>query len=243
MSLANDPGLQAFLRIKSLQQAEIEADRVAKLAEIRAVRDAAKMSIELQEKAGARDINQDYEARGLYRSGGRVEDLEEFRDATNQAYFDEDLQFNIGANTLNRESMREITALERRTELERAAALDRENQKRLLEATALRQQEQALYARQQYEAQIRFQQEERDRRAALASSASSAGGTSGGSSLVPGAGFTNTRTRDSSLDRITTPYSSSYRVPSSPKVTPKPSSYKPAPKKTSSSTKSNKRYF
>jgi len=238
MPLLQDPGLQAFLRIKEFQQAEIEADRVAALAELRAQREVASQQFSRDEAAGKLNINRGYEALGKYRSGGRHSALNVLVGDVNQRRMEADTGLAIASSQVNRESAANVTALDRQAEMERIAAAERIEQRRVQEAILQREQEQALYARQQYEAQIAFNQAERDKAQARASS-SGGGGSSGGGSggfLGSTAGTAPTNSAGHyNYDR--------YSV-GIPKVSkPKTSVYKAPPAPTQGTTKGNTRYY
>lgn len=180
MAITTDSGLNAFLRIKNLEQQQIEADRIAAVADLRARRAVAEQAMSRGQKADQLGVNRQFESLGKYRSGGRVTALSTLAGDYNQQRLTADIELAGAEAQLGREASSRVTALDRQAELERIAALERLDQRRIQQAVLERELEQSTYSRNQYEAQIRFNQQERDRQQSRISSSGSGGGGSGG---------------------------------------------------------------
>lgn len=72
--LGSDPGFQSFLRTLEQRRTMVEAEKIRRLQALLARRDLEMAELDIREEQEGDAVDDDFEARGLFRSGGRLED-------------------------------------------------------------------------------------------------------------------------------------------------------------------------
>ena len=112
-TLYEDPAYAVYMRNMRQREATIEADRKARAREIENQRVIANAGIDEQQRQGMRNINDSAEARGMYRSGGRISDRADLAKNLAVTRAQTELASTTQQNELNRTAASELASLSR----------------------------------------------------------------------------------------------------------------------------------
>lgn len=175
-SIDSDPALQSFLRVLESRKVMIEADRARKVSALSALRTIQLGELANQEERNLRGVNDEFESRGLFRSGGRLEDRADVVQQINEGRARSEFDLAEGSSEANRFATSQLASLSQQRASEEISARARLADREFQMASQARAERLAQEERERWEA-------EQSRLQSLYNSAASAG-------TVPYQGFT-----------------------------------------------------
>lgn len=130
----DDPAYSAFARSLVTKRAELGADRAARLAQIARARALATGTADENLSKQIERTNQDFEARGMFSSGGRLKSLSDVRRADALARTAQDESFNNQQEDITRQTDSALGDLSRQRDEQEVAARDRLTQRSIAKA-------------------------------------------------------------------------------------------------------------
>lgn len=112
-TLYQDPAYAAFMRTMRQREGTIEADRAARARELANQRTIAQAAFDRQEQRGLRQVDNAAEARGMYRSGGRIRNRAQLAGDIAVGRAEQELNYSNQQNELNRRAAAELADLSR----------------------------------------------------------------------------------------------------------------------------------
>lgn len=188
-TIGDDPGLQSFLRTLTSRRSQVEAERNRRLAALMARRGIEMAEIGVEEQQQGEQVDDDFEGRGLFRSGGRLEDRADVVQNANTLRARTDFNLAEESASANREAAMQLSGLSSQRAQAEMDARQRIADREFALASQARAERLAAEERSRWEAEQKRLQALYDREAARSRS------SSGGFSLSAPRSFTTAPTR------------------------------------------------
>ncbi len=133
-TLHRDPAYSAFIRGVRAREGQIENDRMARVAQLRRQNEINMARLNRQEQQGLRRVDQSAEARGMFRSGGRISERQRLVEETGAQRAQTATGYAGSVADVNRAADAARGDLSRRRDEEEIAARQRLNRQSMMEA-------------------------------------------------------------------------------------------------------------
>lgn len=193
-SLASDSGYQSFLRILDSRRTMVEADRQRKIAALVAARDLKFSELLNRETRDLENVDDTFEGRGLYRSGGRLEDRADVTQMVNEDRARTEFELATQTSDTTALATNQLAGLSQQRVSEENAARGRISQRELAMAAQAQSERLAQEERSRWEAEQKRLQALYDAQAAAANRTSTGGATTTVRQSTPVQTRTPTRT-------------------------------------------------
>ncbi len=171
-NLGSDPGFQTFLRTLDSRRSMVEANKNRKIAGLLARRQLEMAEFGIQEEQQLGEVDDNFEDRGMFRSGGRLEDRADVIQNVNADRARSEFNLAEESSAANRSAASELAGLSTLQVQEENAARGRITQRELAMAAQARSERLAAEERSRWEAEQKRLQALYDRQASLVTSGS-----------------------------------------------------------------------